>query len=131
MSALRVLVVDDDEPIRSVLCRMFTHLGSQAQCVARGLPAVAAVEQSEGIDLAIIDCNLPDVAGLIVARAIRSACPSARVVLSTGTPHADRQDEFEVLAKPFGLFEIAALVDAVRQSSNQVVPVGGRLYGLR
>ena len=80
MSAARILVIDDEPPIRRLLR---TGLGTQDYAVveaADGAAALAALEAG-GVDLAILDLGLPDMAGHALLAAIRERWPDLPVVI--------------------------------------------------
>jgi two-component system response regulator MtrA len=80
---MRVLVVDDEEPVLSFLGPMLEREGFTANCVATGTAAVASVVDSRP-DLVLLDVNLPDLSGLEVCRAIRRQTGYIPVILLTG-----------------------------------------------
>ena len=66
------LVVDDDEPFRTRLCRAFQLRGWDALGADGGDAALAAVRQSAP-DLAIVDLRLANESGLEIVRRLRAA----------------------------------------------------------
>jgi signal transduction histidine kinase/streptogramin lyase/ActR/RegA family two-component response regulator len=67
---LNVLVVEDDPTIASVVCGMLEAAGHRATHAAHGLAALAAFHDP-GIDLALVDLDLPGVDGLQLTRLVR------------------------------------------------------------
>ena len=66
-TTLRLLVVDDDQDVRDVLCQMVQRLGHVASTASDGLEALAALRQ-ERFDVMILDISMPRMSGLGVAR---------------------------------------------------------------
>lgn len=81
--ALSVLVVDDEEAVRSTLSEMVELLGHRVTAADGGPAALAALEGDE-FDLVFSDLSMPGMDGWEVAREIRRRRPSARVVIVTG-----------------------------------------------
>ena len=113
----RILVIDDEPPIRRLLR---TGLGTQDYVVTEagdGAAAFAALE-SGGIDLAILDLGLPDMAGHTLLAAIRERWPSLPVVVLSSRD--DERGKVEALdlgaddyvTKPFGMNELLARIRA-------------------
>ncbi len=67
---LHVLVVEDDSVIAEVLAGMLDALGHRATRVADGLAALAELSRP-GIDLALVDLDLPGIGGFQLARLLR------------------------------------------------------------
>lgn len=115
MSAARILVIDDEPPIRRLLR---TGLGTQDYAVveaADGAAALAALEAG-GVDLAILDLGLPDMAGHALLAAIRERWPDLPVVILSSRD--DERGKVEALdlgaddyvTKPFGMNELLARI---------------------
>lgn len=113
---LKVLVVDDEPPIRKLL-RM--GLGSQGYDVAEapnGRVALEQIEQKPG--LVILDLGLPDMDGLDVLRAIRARDDAVPiVVLSSRGDETSKVQALDLgaddyVTKPFGMDELLARMRA-------------------
>ena len=81
---MRVLIVDDSEPIRQILRRTienkttFTIVGE----ACNGAVAVDAMEQLQP-DVIVMDINMPVMDGVEAARLIKSAFPAVHIVVCT------------------------------------------------
>ena len=84
MSALSVLVVDDDETVR-LLVGAYLDGEADLQVVASADSGHAALRAAAASspDVIVIDDRMPDGTGLDVLPALRSACPRARIVMFT------------------------------------------------
>ncbi len=65
----RVLIVDDREENRYVLCRSLERAGFDCQQVSRGIEALAIAQTLP--DLIILDVNLPDISGYDICQRIK------------------------------------------------------------
>lgn len=82
-----VLVVDDDETVRTLESTRLPHLGYDVTQKADGHRALTAVEQAPAaFDVALVDHHMPDMNGLELAHAFRECGCEAPVVLMTGLP---------------------------------------------
>ena len=108
----RVLVVDDEAPIRRYLR---TALGAQGLTVyesATGLEAINAV-LSHRPDIIILDLGLPDIDGIEVTRRLREWSQTPIIVLSVREAEQDKIAALDAgaddyLTKPFGTGELLA-----------------------
>ncbi|MBV9171305.1 MAG: response regulator [Chloroflexi bacterium] len=109
----RVLVVEDEAILRSVVARNLTGRGIQVYEAGTGTEAVQAV-LSQSPDLMLLDINLPDQTGWDVLRELkRRGNEVPTIVLSAVRVGQSRMDEFHPLAylpKPFPIEALLRLV---------------------
>ena len=120
---LRVLVVDDEPPIRKLL-RM--GLGAQGYAILEAPNGKTALELlSQTPDLIILDLGLPDMQGLDLLRTIRTKNDSVPVVvLSSRGDEAGKVQALDLgaddyLTKPFGMDELLARMRAALRHQLQ------------
>ena len=81
--AKRLLIVEDDLPLRRMLTWEFEDLGYRVCASACCSEAIAAVK-SRTFDLALLDYNLPDGIGLDLLTLLRQQNPKLPVILCSG-----------------------------------------------
>lgn len=123
-SPLRVLVVDDEPPIRKLL-RM--GLGAEGYDVVEAPNARSALEHlGQKVDLVILDLGLPDMQGLDLLRRIRSLIEDVPiVVLSSRDDETSKVDALDngaddYVTKPFGMKELLARIRTALRHRLQV-----------
>jgi CheY-like chemotaxis protein len=84
MRALRILVVDDEEPIRRFVQRVVTDGGHQPTLAVDGDDALAAAKAQGPFDVLLTDVNMPNMMGDELARRLRQDDPSLKVLYLTG-----------------------------------------------
>ena len=110
---VRILVVDDEPPIRKLLRMGLGTQGYQTLDAPDGRTALAIVDK-EQVDLVILDLGLPDLAGNDVLRSIRARKPDLPiVVLSSRGDEAGKVEALDLgaddyVTKPFGMNELLA-----------------------
>jgi two-component system, OmpR family, KDP operon response regulator KdpE len=121
---LKVLVIDDEPPIRELL-RM--GLGTQGYQTMDAPDGKAALElMAEQPDLVILDLGLPDVPGLELLRQIRARREDLPiVVLSSRGDEAAKVEALDLgaddyVTKPFGMEELLARMRAALRHQLQV-----------
>lgn len=128
-----VLVVDDDERVRTLLSWQLESEGFTVRCTADGTDALVRIERDHP-DLVVLDLSLPGVAGLDVLRRVREREEAARgaplpvIILSGRTGETDRivgldlgADDY--LVKPFSPGELAARVRSVLRRAHPLNPL--------
>ena len=109
----RVLVVEDEAPLRRVIARNLTSRGVQVREAATVDEALQA-SSTEVPDLLLLDINLPDRTGWDVLRALKQRnilVPT--IVVSAVRVSQSRLDEFQPMAylpKPFPIDALLRLV---------------------
>ncbi|HEX2710022.1 MAG TPA: PAS domain S-box protein [Candidatus Deferrimicrobium sp.] len=113
----RILLVDDQEPVREVAKDMLEALGYEVITAADGLEGVSRYRDLwREIDLVILDMVMPNMSGGDCFRRMREINPKARVVLSSGySMDGSIQDVMNegILAfiqKPYRLEELSRVV---------------------
>lgn len=113
---LRVLVVDDEPPIRKLLRMGLTAQGYQTLEASNGKAALELLGQAP--DLILLDLGLPDAQGLDLLRTIRARNESVPiVVLSSRGDEAGKVQALDLgaddyVTKPFGMDELLARIRA-------------------
>lgn len=79
---MRVLVVDDSEPVRSRLVEMLSDIGVDVESAACVTEASRAI-QVRAPDVVILDMRMPDGRGLDLLHAIRAAGLATKVIVLT------------------------------------------------
>jgi two-component system cell cycle sensor histidine kinase/response regulator CckA len=114
-----ILVVDDEQPVRTLARRVLESAGYTITDVGSGHEAIALLEQGAPLDLLMADLDMPELGGDEMARRIRAKRPDLKVLYVTG--HIDRlMDERPLLwdgeaflEKPFtaaGLLEAVSMI---------------------
>ncbi|MGW0519285.1 response regulator transcription factor [Crossiella sp. NPDC003009] len=130
---MRVLLVEDDEPIAESLRRGLRRYGFEVDWVRTGAAALTAAEA----DLVLLDLGLPDTDGLDVCRELRARGDVPIIVISARSDEVDRVVGLEIgaddyVTKPFGVREVIARMRAVLRRvrpADQPAPARPDSYG--
>jgi DNA-binding response OmpR family regulator len=130
-SALKILVVDDEADLRTLLERSFTREGHQVVAVADGAQALERAADN-GFDIVLLDVALgPGPSGYDVARELRARRNVVPIIMLTALDsEADAVQGLEAgaddyVTKPFGLAELRSRIRAVlRRTGGRVLDDG-------
>src|SRR5688500_14612361 len=123
----RILVVDDEQTVRDVLCEYFTEQGYDVAGARDGTEALAVLKAHRS-DLVLLDIRMPGIDGVATRRRIREAAPAVAVIMVTANEDVTLAREtlslgaLDYVAKPF---DFAYLERAVMTGLMHVVPEGG------
>jgi len=118
-----ILIVDDDEMVRSVAKAMLTSLGHAVILAADGSEAIEVYrEAGNTIDLVIMDLTIPGgMGGKDAVREILKLNHAAKVVVSSGYSNDPIMAQFgeygfcAALVKPYQLSEVAKVINQLIQ----------------
>jgi two-component system OmpR family response regulator len=119
----QLLLVDDEENLRSMLTAALRHSGFDVDVAASGREALERVPESRP-DVVVLDVMMPDLDGFEVCRRIRNDGSQVPVLFLTARDAIDDKvrgltlggDDY--LVKPFSLEELVARVEALLRRSG-------------
>jgi len=117
-ATLSILVLEDEEHVRTMLVEALSGAGHRVESAADGLTGLARF-QGGAFDVVLTDLSLPECSGLDVARSVKRMRPETPVVLITGWGHLldperlrDSGVDF-MLVKPFRLERVLSVLGDV------------------
>jgi signal transduction histidine kinase/ActR/RegA family two-component response regulator len=124
---LSVLLVDDEEIVRTATAEMIRDLGHKVEEASSAIEALARLEAGLKVDAVITDYMMPRMDGGAFARRLASTRPEIPVLLITGyTGRTDDVLHLPRLAKPFGQSEIGAALAGLFVDDEKVVRLPSR-----
>jgi two-component system, OmpR family, KDP operon response regulator KdpE len=130
---MKVLIVDDEEPIRDSLSRRLQREGFEVIIAANGIEGLRAFHANHP-DLVVLDIIMPEMDGLTVCQRIREVAETPIMMLSAQAVSEDDIIEGlnagadEYLVKPIRGNEFLARVQALLRRANLTVPEGSVGY---
>ena len=123
----RILLVEDDAPVRELLRLHLSLAGFDIEEVANGTAALD-LARSERFDLIVLDVMVPGLDGITLCRAIRSHSLNTASAVLMLTAHASEADKVlglesgadDYLTKPFGVREMVARVGAILRRNQRI-----------
>src|SRR2546427_8457099 len=132
MATERILVVDDEEPIREIVSSMLISANYQCRQAASGLEALALLNSGEEFELMLSDLMMADLDGIGLLERTKERFPDMRVVMVTGVHDisvalaAIRNGAYDYLLKPFEREQLLATVR--RAMENRRLKLENRAY---
>jgi signal transduction histidine kinase/ActR/RegA family two-component response regulator len=108
-----ILVVEDDEHVRTMTAESLRELGYTVLQAASGMEALLLLEENAAVDLIFTDIVMPQMSGRQLADAVQEKWPTIRILYTTGYTrnaivHNGVLDHgVSLLAKPFSLEQLA------------------------
>lgn len=106
MSLGKILVVDDEDIVRTSCSRTLVPEGYEVILVKNGFDGLALLEEGP-VDLVLTDLKMPEIDGIEILRRIKEKWPQIEVIIITGYQTVDtavkaiKLGAFDYLEKPF------------------------------
>jgi two-component system response regulator (stage 0 sporulation protein F) len=111
----KILVVDDEAGIRSLLFDLLSGEGFKVTLASDGQESLEQME-NDRFDLLITDINMPRLNGIEMLKRMKTAGRQEKVIVMTGKPNqlqegvVDIPEVFSKLKKPFGVAHFMKVV---------------------
>ena len=120
MNPLRILVVDDEAPVRRTLERALGRQGHSVLVASSG-EAACSVLTAQSVDVVLLDLRMPTMSGQTFYHVLLTQWPQLadKVIIMSGDPDAADHDgwlelyDLPVVPKPFELQSIYLVIDDV------------------
>ena len=132
MPAERILVVDDEDAIREIVCSMLAAANYKTRQASSGLKALALLDAGEEFELMLSDLMMADLDGIGLLERTQEGYPDMPVVMVTAVHDisvalaAIRNGAYDYLLKPFEREQLLATVR--RALENRRLKMENRRY---
>jgi len=120
----RILVIDDEESVRTVLSRILSQINHRVTTAENGEEGIRLFREKD-FDMVLTDLGMPGMSGWEVGRAIKKMSPHTPVGMITGWGVEVDQAKIEengidfVIPKPFQFYQILKIVDETIASKGK------------
>lgn len=116
----RVMVVDDERMVRTILEKLLTLKGHHVTQAESGEEAIELAGSNE-FDVVFTDLGMPEMNGRQLARELRARHPDLPIVLLTGDTEAGEPggDVDVVLSKPFKIDQLESAIQKVLRTEDE------------
>jgi putative nucleotidyltransferase with HDIG domain len=116
MATERILVVDDEEPIREIISSMLSAAGYKTRQAASGMEALAILNSTGEFELMLSDLMMAELDGIALLERSKEKYPDMPVIMVTAVHDisvalaAIRNGAYDYLLKPFEREQLLAMV---------------------
>lgn len=124
MSGVSVLVVENEEPVRTLLHRILTDEGYRVETAVGGEDAIRLMRDNPA-DVLLADMRLPDIDGLTVLERALRFDPNVMGIIMTGYGTIDtavramKGGAYEFITKPFEIEQVTAVVRKAAEAKRR------------
>ena len=122
----RILLVEDDDKIREIMCEYFTAKSNGNINIVSASTGEEGLEliQNNEFDIVLLDVMLPGIDGFTMCRRIRKTMDVPIIFLTAKTSEEDRLYGYEIgcddyVCKPFSFAELFAKVNVLLKRANK------------
>src|SRR6516164_5159412 len=132
MTTERILVVDDEEPIREIISSMLNAAGHKTRQASSGMEALAILNSSGEFELMLSDLMMAELDGIALLERSKEKYPDMPVIMVTAVHDisvalaAIRNGAYDYLLKPFEREQLLAMVR--RALENRRLKLENRAY---
>jgi len=114
----RILLVEDEDPVRMVAERALTRQGYEVTCASDGEEGLEYVRLGRKYDLVVSDVVMPTMDGPAMAREIRKLAPELPVLFMSGYAEEQLREQIDIermhfMPKPFSVQQLSEQVGEV------------------
>ena len=130
--AYRILIVDDEIEVVTMLQSFLLRNGYQVSCASNGAETIS--KAAEQPDLILLDINMPEMDGIEVCKAIRKVVSCPIVFLTARDQDTDKIEGFaaggdDYIVKPFSLAELGARIEAHLRRDRRSKDIQRKVFG--
>ncbi|HDO35995.1 MAG TPA: sigma-54-dependent Fis family transcriptional regulator, partial [Nitrospirae bacterium] len=114
--AIRVLIVDDEEPVRRLLSKELKRKGYETDTAEDGSAALHKIRKTN-YDIVLLDIVMPGLDGLALMKKVKADPASPAIIVLTGRATVDTAVEamkngaYDYLTKPYKLEELVIIIN--------------------
>ena len=126
MSAVKLLLVDDEKPFVETMMKRLKKREVDVRPAHDGLEAMNYLEENSGTEVVILDIKMPNMDGMTALKEIKSKFPLVEVIMLTGHATIEtgiegmKMGAFDYLMKPYDTEELIVKVnEAAKRKRDQ------------
>jgi DNA-binding NtrC family response regulator len=114
----RLLIVDDEDSLRSILSSELSGAGYDVSTASDGEDGISAVKNAR-FDLVLLDIKMPKLDGFEVLKYIKKDHPGVKVIMLTGFAdlknaiESKRHGAEDFVSKPYDLVDLLTTIERV------------------
>lgn len=113
----KILVVDDEETLRTLLREIVQELGFECDIASNGLECLDSIKQGKNYDIILMDIQMPKLNGIETLKNLKRLSPDLSVIMVSASRKFEnvrialQEGSYDYIVKPFDINEIEAVVN--------------------
>ena len=112
----KILIVDDEEAIRSLFVEALSGLGYRCDVAVNGLECLAKYYESNDYDVVLLDVQMPELGGIETLKKLKSYAPDLSIIIVSASRDIDnvrtalKEGAYDYIFKPFNVNDVQAVI---------------------
>lgn len=121
---IRILVVDDEETIRNLLCEKLVEMGYRCETARDGKECITKFEDKSGYDVVLLDIQMPNMNGIETLKKLKSHDPDVSVIIISASRDIEdvrsalKLGAYDFIFKPFNIIDVESVLERAVERSN-------------
>ncbi len=122
----KILIVDDEEPIRRLLIETLEDLGYRCEGLGDGLECIKKIREGRDYDIALLDIRMPKLNGIETLKYIKTYSPDISVVMISASREINdvrvalKEGAYDYIFKPFDVNEVETVIKRAIERSKLI-----------
>lgn len=122
----KILIVDDEEPIRRLLIETLEDLGYICEGLGDGLECIKKIHEGCDYDIALLDIRMPKLNGIETLKYIKAYSPDISVVMISASREINdvrvalKEGAYDYIFKPFDVNEVETVIRRAIERSKLI-----------
>lgn len=112
----RILIVDDEEAIRSLFVEALEELGYSCEVAKNGLECLEKFYRDKDYDVVLLDVQMPELNGIETLKKLKSYAPDLSVIMVSASREIEnvrvalKEGAYDYIFKPFNITDVNAVI---------------------
>ncbi len=122
----KILIVDDEDAIRSLFVEALNELGYDCDVAKNGLECLEKFYRVRDYDVVLLDVQMPELNGIETLKKLKSYSPDLSVIMVSASREIEnvrvalREGAYDYVFKPFNVIDVDAVIRRALQRANLI-----------
>lgn len=122
----RILIVDDEESIRSLFVEALEELGYSCETARNGLECLEKFYKDNRYDVILLDVQMPELNGIETLKKLKSYAPDVSVIIISASREIEnvrvamKEGAYDYIFKPFNILDVDTVIKRAVERSRLI-----------
>jgi len=122
----RILIVDDEESIRSLFVEALEELGYICETARNGIECLEKFHKDSRFDVILLDVHMPELNGIETLKKLKSSSPDVSVIIISASREIEnvrvamKEGAYDYIFKPFNIMDVDTVIKRAVERSRLI-----------